>query len=461
MSTPSFSVAVIGTGYVGLTTGATLAYLGHHVHCVDIDEAKIAGLRSGKAPFYEPHIEALMALAAERLHFSCDLAAAIADAQVSFITVGTPSKADGSADLQYVAAVAKGIGQALREDQAHIIINKSTIPVGTGNYVESLVREGYRSAHDNRTAQGNFSIASNPEFLREGSAVYDSLYPDRVVLGSNQAEALNVLRELYKPLLEQTFPAPSMLPRPDAVEAVPLVTTDLISAETIKYAANAFLATKISFINEVAGLCEHVGADVSEVARGIGLDGRIGHRFLQAGIGWGGSCFGKDTQALINSGKEYSYSMPLLEASICINQRQRLAIIDKLQRELKLLKGRNISILGLAFKPQTDDLRDAPALDIIHALQQRGAHLRVHDPVAMPNCQRLYPTLDVRYAQEVQELAFEADAVILVTDWPEYRQLDWAHFAAQTRTPLLIDGRNFLDGDALQALGWHYVGVGR
>ncbi|UCH26330.1 MAG: UDP-glucose/GDP-mannose dehydrogenase family protein [Trueperaceae bacterium] len=463
MYTKSFHVTVVGTGYVGLTTGATLAFLGHEVTCVDIDEEKIALLKSGKAPIYEPHIEALMHESAGRLRFSTDLKNSIRDSQVSFITVGTPPKADGSADLSAVASVAKGIGQALCKDQRHVIINKSTVPVGAGNYVESLVLQGYRKTHNNGHGpeMGSFSVASNPEFLREGSAVTDSLYPDRIVLGSHEPWALEILHELYRPLLEQTFAPPAFAPRPAAVESVPLVTTDVVSAETLKYAANAFLATKISFINEVAGLCEAVGADVSEVARGIGLDDRIGHRFLQAGISWGGSCFGKDTQALISTGHEFNYAMPILEASVFVNERQRLSVIEKLQHELKILKGRTIGLMGLAFKPHTDDLRDSPALDIITELVKRGAHVRVHDPVAIPACRRSFPNLPVQYACDMNELAFEADALVLVTDWPEYRSVDWEALGEVMKRRIVIDGRNHLDTELLAEHRFTYRGTGR
>lgn len=453
-------ITVVGTGYVGLTTGATLAFLGHDVTCVDIDSEKLARLEKGEMPFYEPYLNQLIQLAAERLNFSLDLTTTVKNSQVSFITVGTPPKADGSADLSAVAAVAKGIGKSLDMGQAHIVVNKSTVPIGAGNYVESLVREGYRQAHNKPQLEESFAVASNPEFLREGSAIYDSLYPDRIVLGTNNNSALHTLQELYKPLLEQTFTAPSILPRPSRIESVALVTTDITSAETIKYAANAFLATKISFINEVAGLAEYVGADITEVARGIGLDNRIGSQFLQAGIGWGGSCFGKDTSAMISSARDYQYTMPLLEATLCINARQRLTVISKLQEELKLLKGRKIGLLGLSFKPDTDDLRDSPALDVIQELHQRGAHIVVHDPVAMPHCQASYPDLPVQYADSIDDLAFEADALVLVTAWKDYRSIDWQHVADRMKAKIVIDGRNYLDANLMQEFGFRYKGIG-
>ncbi|WP_245575099.1 UDP-glucose dehydrogenase family protein [Meiothermus rufus] len=454
----AMKVAVIGTGYVGITTGVTLAYVGHQVTCVDVDPQKLALLRAGKAPIYEPNLEELMHLARERLRFTDTYAEAVPEANVIYIAVGTPPTADGSPDLRYVQAAAEGIGQHLSE-KFTVIVNKSTVPIGSGNWVESLVQAAYEARHGKR-AKGTFAVASNPEFLREGSAIYDSLYPDRIVVGAERTEALEVLYNLYRPILEQSFIEPAFQPRPNTMKAVPLISADLASAELIKYAANAFLSVKISFINEIANLAERVGADITQIARGIGLDSRIGPRFLQAGIGWGGSCFGKDTAALIATAKEYGLSMPIVEAAREVNYRQRERIIEKLQRELKILKGRTIGLLGLTFKPNTDDLRDSPALDLAERLLRHGVRVRVHDPVALEKAKQQNPDLAVEYYQSVLELAEEADALVLVTDWAIYRELDWESLAQLMKNPLVVDGRNFLDKKRLIKAGFQHVGVG-
>ena len=304
-------VAIIGTGYVGITTGVCLGWLGHDVTCVDTDAGKIETLRAGVAPIYEPGLSEILTQVAGRLRFTTDYGEAIPGAQVVFIAVGTPSKADGSPDLQYLSAAAQSIGAHLGAEFT-VVVNKSTVPIGSGNWVEAIIREADETARGSGRRGERFAVASNPEFLREGTALHDSLYPDRVVLGADHARALEMLYTLYRPLLEQTFAAPSFLPRPDSLGAVPLVATDLASAELIKYAANAFLALKISYINEISQLAEKVGADVALVANGIGLDARIGRRFLQAGIGWGGSCFGKDTSALISTAADYGLAMPIV-----------------------------------------------------------------------------------------------------------------------------------------------------
>ncbi len=454
----AMKVAVIGTGYVGITTGVTLAYVGHQVTCVDVDPQKLALLRAGKAPIYEPGLEELMHLARERLHFTDSYAEAVPEADVIYIAVGTPPAADGTPDLRYVQAAAEGIGQHL-SDKFTVIVNKSTVPIGSGNWVESLVQAAYEARHGRRT-KGNFAVASNPEFLREGSAIYDSLYPDRIVVGTERTEALEVLYTLYRPILEQSFIEPAFQPRPNAMKAVPLISADLASAELIKYAANAFLSVKISFINEIANLAERVGADITQIARGIGLDSRIGPRFLQAGIGWGGSCFGKDTAALIATAKEYGLSMPIVEAAREVNYRQRERIIEKLQRELKILKGRTIGLLGLTFKPNTDDLRDSPALDLAERLLRHGVRVRVHDPIALEKARQQNSDLAVEYCESVMELAEDADAVVLVTDWAVYRELDWEGLARLMKKPLVVDGRNFLDKKRLIRAGFQHVGVG-
>jgi UDPglucose 6-dehydrogenase len=451
------NVTIIGTGYVGLTTGACLAYLGHKVTCVDADPKKITSLESGKMPFHEPHLAELVANAQDNLIFTTDYAKAIPQAQVIFIAVGTPPGANGSPDLRYLESAARGIGERLG-DHFTVIVNKSTVPIGSGNWVDSLVRDGFQKRSGSK-GSGSFAVASNPEFLREGSALSDSLYPDRVVVGADEPQTAEVLYTLYRPLLEQTFAAPSYLPRPEMIEAAPLISTDLASAELIKYAANAFLSLKISYINEIGLLAEKVGADIALVAKGIGLDARIGTRFLQAGIGWGGSCFGKDTAALVATAGEYGLDMPIVKAAREVNKRQRERVVDKLLGELKILKGRTIGLLGLAFKPNTDDLRDAPAIDIAKRLIERGARVKTHDPVAMERFRKENPSLDVTCCTTAEEVAEGADAVVLVTEWPEYRELDWEKLAKSMRSPILLDGRHVLDRARMTHAGFRYSGL--
>ncbi len=452
-------VAIVGTGYVGITTGVALAYVGHDVVCLDCDESKIELLREGKFPIYEPYLDALAALAHRRLRFTTNAEEAESGADVLFIAVGTPSLPDGNPDLSYLRSAAMDVGKYLG-DGFTVVVNKSTVPIGCGNWVESLVRESFEARNGHRP-KGRFSVASNPEFLREGSALHDSLYPDRVVVGSDDPRALETLYSLYRPVVEQTFPAPIFLPRPESLGAVPLITTNLASAELIKYAANAFLSLKISFINEIAQLAEKVGADVTQIGKGIGLDARIGNRFLQAGIGWGGSCFGKDTSALIATAREYNLTMPIVQAAREVNYRQRERVLEKLLGELKILKGRTIGLLGLAFKPHTDDLRDAPALDIARRLVDRGAKVRVHDPVALDRARREVGDLPICFAESIEVLAMEADALVLVTDWPQYGDLPWRDLAGIMRTPLVLDGRNFLDRDPIERAGFRYLAMGR
>lgn len=453
------NVSIIGTGYVGLTTGVCLAYLGHDVTCLDSDEQKINTLRAGKTPIYEPHLTSLLALAKQNLTFTTDYASAVPGAEVIFIAVGTPPTADGTPNLQYLRAAAEGIGQYFDGDFM-VAVNKSTVPIGSGNWVGSLVRESYEK-HHGRKADHQFAVASNPEFLREGTALHDTLYADRIVIGSDEARSLQVLYNLYRPLLDQTFPAPSFLPRPESMGAVPLVSTDLASAELIKYAANAFLALKISYINEIGQLAERVGADIRQVAKGMGLDARIGTRFLQAGLGWGGSCFGKDTAALVATAAEYGLTMPIVEAARTINRRQREAVVEKLLAELKILKGRTIGLLGLAFKPDTDDLREAPAIDIAKNLIARGCKVRVHDPVALERFRDLNAeNANLVCCDAAEEAADGADAIVLVTEWQQYRELDWDAVGARMRSRIILDGRLVLDNNALTRLGFKYLAIG-
>lgn len=466
-------VCVIGTGYVGLVTGTCLAYLAHSVVCVDNNSQKIAMLEAGNSPIYEPGLEDLLALGITQgtLTFTMDLAEAVRSSDVVFIAVGTPPLPSGEPDLQYVEAVARSIGAAVDDDKVRVVVNKSTVPIGSGNWVEMLVEDGATVHRPVPAGTGaletpgpqvpKFLVASNPEFLREGSAIGDTLYPDRIVIGAQVPEAVSILRELYAPLLDQSFDAPAVAARPDGMRSVPLVSTDLASAEMIKYAANAFLATKISFINEVANLCEKVGADVTQVAKGIGLDTRIGNRFLNAGAGWGGSCFGKDVSALIAIGREYQYEMELLKATVSVNAHQRQRLIQKLQEALKILKGKTIGILGLAFKPNTDDLRDAPALDVARNLIKMGSRVKAYDPIAMPHCREQHADLDIHYAETIEELAVGCDALVLMTEWEEFKALDLTVVRGLVRTPVLLDARNVLSPAVCRDFGFQYMGVGR
>jgi len=450
-------VSVIGTGYVGLTTAVALAYIGHEVIAVDKDPAKIEALKSGKPPIYEPGLAELLQLVHGRIHFTGNVEEAVPESEVIIIAVGTPSRPDGNADTSYVEEAAREVAQAMRDGHTYTVVIKSTVPIGTNRRAAHVVGRVLQE----RGISPKVFFASNPEFLREGQALYDFFYPDRIVVGAEQEKAVDVLRRLYRPILEQTFDPPDFLPRPRGLPLPPLVTTDPISAEMIKYAANAFLALKISFINEIAGLCEKVGADVTEVARGIGLDPRIGPLFLQAGLGWGGSCFPKDTAALLAMAKEHGYEMPIVAAAREVNFRQRLRAVEKLQEALKGVRGRIIGILGLAFKPGTDDVRESPALDVIRILCERGAHVRAHDPMALENARRALNNLEVEFFSDPYLLAEGAEALVVATDWPEYRDLDLDRLASVMRTPVLLDGRNLFDPNEAHKVGFLYLGIGR
>lgn len=453
-----FNVGVVGAGYVGLVTGACLAHVGHRVTCVDKDEGRIEGLSESRMPIYEPGLEELVVRGLRRgsIAFETDLSGVVREADVLFIAVETPQQEDGSADLSSVAAVARSVGRYLAEasrSQPLVVVNKSTVPVGGGDYVSMLIQEGAGEAGETV----DFRVVSNPEFLREGSAVHDSLFPDRIVLGAESRDALDAMRALYAPVIEQSF-STEVDPRPKA--AVPFVTTDLASAEMIKYAANAFLATKISFINEVAGVCELVGADVSSVATGIGLDERIGPRFLSAGAGWGGSCFPKDVSALRSIAREYEYEPALLDATVAVNDRQRRQVVSKLQHGLHTLKGKRIALLGLAFKPNTDDLRDAPSLAVGKMLSDRGGRVVGYDPVAGKAASGRLPELHVVF--DLYEALTGAHAVVVMTEWEEIRELDLYRAASLMQPPkLLVDGRNALEPAAVRTSGLLYSGFGR
>jgi UDPglucose 6-dehydrogenase len=455
-NTQDMRVAIIGTGYVGLTTGVCLAFMGHSVWCLDSDEAKIKSLIEGKLPIYEPFLKEIFEESRDDLHFTSDYRDAIPDAEVVFIAVGTPPTPSGAPNLEYLSQAAKSIGQHIQRDFV-VVVNKSTVPIGSGNWVGSLLRETIVNPADK--AMLRFAVASNPEFLREGSALHDSFYPDRIVIGADEPRALEVLYSLYRPILDQTFTPPSFLPRPESVGAVPLLSTDLASAELIKYAANAFLALKISFINEMGLVAERVGANITEVGRGIGLDSRIGPRFLSAGIGWGGSCFGKDTAALIATAGEYGLHLPIVEAARKINSRQRDRVVEKLLHELKILKGRTVGLLGLAFKPNTDDLREAPAIEIAQKLIDRGVKVKAHDPIAMERFEREHGQMGVQLCLNAEKVAEECDALVLVTEWTEYRDLEWDTLKKTMRSPLILDGRHTLDAEKLTRLGMRYVSI--
>ena len=449
-------VAIIGTGYVGLTTGVCLAFIGHSVFCLDSDESKIQGLQAGQIPIYEPHLADLLDDAKANLTFTSDYAEAIPGAEVVFIAVGTPPTPSGAPNLEFLSQAARSVGQNVRGNFT-VVVNKSTVPIGSGNWVGSLLRDATQQRQDG--VKADFAVASNPEFLREGTALHDSLYPDRIVIGADEQRALEVLYSLYRPILDQTFPAPTFLPRPDSFAAVPLVSTDLASAELIKYAANAFLALKISFINEVGLLSERVGANISEAARGIGLDSRIGSRFLNAGLGGGGSCFGKDTAALIATAGEYGLHMPIVESARTVNSRQRDRVVEKLLHELKILKGRTIGLLGLAFKPNTDDLREAPAIEIAQKLIDRGVRVKAHDPIASERFKREHGSMGVLVCENACEVADGCDALVLVTEWNEYRDLDWEALAKRMRNPFILDGRHSLDSDKLTRAGMRFTTI--
>jgi UDPglucose 6-dehydrogenase len=450
------NVTIIGTGYVGLTTGVALAYVGHQVTCVDKNPRIVETLQAGKATIHEPGLEELLGRAKQHLRFQTDIPELRGEGVV-FIAVGTPTKENGDADLQYVDAAAKEVAERIQAGARLVVVNKSTVPIGSAKHVSGIIHRSLTAGN----VDAQVWVASNPEFLAEGRAMHDTLYPDRVVIGADDPTPVGMLRTLYGPFLEQTFPDPAETPRPERYTLPSLITTTPTSAELTKYAANSFLATKISFINEFSRLAEHVGADITEVARAIGLDSRIGGKFLQAGIGWGGSCFGKDTRAILAAAKSYDYQMPIVESAINVNQRQRLHVIDKLQKHLKVLRGTTIGLLGLAFKGNTDDLRDAPALTLIEHLSERGAVVKVHDPIATENAKRLYPDLPVEYCRDACALATGADALVVVTDWPEYTRLPLAEMKAVMRGDLILDARNLLEPATATEAGLTYVGVGR
>ena len=428
-------ICVIGTGYVGLVTGTCFADLGNQVTCMDVNESAIQKLKQGIMPIYEPGLEQLVLqnYKAGRLTFTTDIASALPGSDFAFIAVGTPSGDEGEADLQYVRMVAESIADLV--DDPIIVVNKSTVPVGTGDWVSDIIRK-------RRAGKPlDFSVVSNPEFLREGSAINDFMCPDRVVLGSLDKEAASKVGQLYMALRS------------------PILITDLRTAEMIKYASNAFLATRISFINEISNICEELGADVRQVALGMGYDKRIGMSFLDAGLGWGGSCFPKDVRALAHMAVLHGSQPQLLQAVMDINRNQRRKLVMKLRKSLGSLDDKIIGILGLSFKPNTDDIRDAPALEIIHLLQNEGAHIQAYDPQAMELTAAA--VTKVKLCENPYQVAENADALVLATEWNEFKQIDFEKIYKLMRQPIIMDGRNLWDPEALRALGFQYTGVGR
>src|SRR5437867_260312 len=430
-------IAVIGSGYVGLVTGTCFAEFGDDVTCVDVDAEKIARLARGEITVYEPGLNQLVKknLQAGRLRFTTDIGSATEQSLVVLLAVGTPPKADGSADLTYLEGAAREISEHL--DSYKVIATKSTVPVGTGRRLASLIREHLPKPL-------GFSVVSNPEFLREGAAISDFMRPDRVVIGGDDEQAIAIMRDLYRPLY---------------LIETPFVITSLEGAELIKYAANAFLATKISFVNEIANLCEKVGCDVHEVARAIGMDRRIGSKFLHPGPGFGGSCFPKDTRALAAIGREFSSPLRIVDAVVEVNEQQRLSMAPKIETLAGGLQGKRIAVLGLAFKPETDDMRDAPAMDIIRSLIDHGATIVAYDPFANEQAQKILP--EIEFADDEYVAAAGADVLVFMTEWNQFRALDMERIRSLMRVPRIADLRNIYEPDDMRNLGFEYVGVGR
>jgi UDPglucose 6-dehydrogenase len=429
------NICVVGTGYVGLVTGAVFADLGNDVVCVDNDGAKIESLRAGRMPIYEPGLEEMVTrnVADGRLAFTTDLRASVRQSDVIFIAVGTPAKDSGETDLSQVEAVAAEIGRAM--ERYKIVVNKSTVPVGTGELVREVIAR-------HQTAAIEFDVVSNPEFLREGSAIEDTLRPDRIVIGAPTQQVAMTLVELYAPLER------------------PMIITDLPSAEMIKYASNAFLAAKISFINSIANLCEAAGADVSQVAKGMGLDERIGKQFLQAGLGYGGSCFPKDVDSLVHTAARFGYDFRLLKAVVEINRERAQHLVETVRKALGPLDDKVVAVLGLAFKPNTDDMREAKSVEVIRLLHAAGARVRAYDPVAMDNARGGVPGA-VLFAHSAYEAAEGADAVVLLTEWNEFKFLNLDRLRHLLRRPLIFDGRNLYEPERMRRLGFEYYSIGR
>lgn len=436
-------IAIVGTGYVGLVSGACFAEMGLDITCVDTDTKKIEGLRAGRIPIYEPGLDALVRrnVEAGRLHFTTDLGSCIDQVEMVFSAVGTPPDEDGSTDLKYVLEVARTFGRHI--NRYTLLVTKSTVPVGTAQKVRAVIGEELAK----RGCEVPFDVASNPEFLKEGNAIKDFMSPDRVVVGIDSERARELMAKLYRPFLINNFRVLFM---------------DIPSAEMTKYAANAMLATRISFMNDIANLCDRVGADVEMVRKGIGADARIGTKFLYPGCGYGGSCFPKDVKALAHTGREHGYPMQVIEAVDRVNEAQKGVVFGKLQRALgDDLRGRRIAIWGLAFKPETDDMREATALVVIERLLEAGAEVSVYDPVAMEECRRRMAGRTIRYGETKYEIAQGADALVLLTEWKEFRMPDWTLLRHAMQGDVIIDGRNIFDKQEVLAAGFRYVGIGK
>ena len=436
-------IAIVGTGYVGLVSGTCFAEMGLDITCVDTDTKKIEALRAGRIPIYEPGLDDLVRrnVAAGRLHFTTDLCECLDSVEVVFSAVGTPPDEDGSADLKYVLEVARTFGRHIRKYT--VLVTKSTVPVGTARKVRAVIEEELAK----RGCDIPFDVASNPEFLKEGNAIKDFMSPDRVVVGVDSERARELMAKLYRPFLINNFRVLFM---------------DIPSAEMTKYAANAMLATRISFMNDIANLCDRVGADVEMVRKGIGSDARIGTKFLYPGCGYGGSCFPKDVKALAHTGREHGYPMQVIEAVERDNEQQKGIVFEKLQRALDgELRGRKIALWGLSFKPETDDMREAPALVVIDRLLEAGAEVAVYDPVAMDECRRRMAGRTIRYVRTKYDATQGADALVLMTEWKEFRMPDWTLLRGQMRGNAVIDGRNIFDKQEVLAAGFRYVGIGK
>jgi len=428
------NICVIGVGYVGLVTGAVFADLGNEVICIDVVEEKIKMLQEGKIPIYEPGLEEMVVRNTKdnRLFFSTSIAKGVKRAEIIFICVGTPPRANGETDLSYVEAAAKGIAEAM--DSYKIIVNKSTVPVGTGDFVRKIIEK-------NKKVDTDFDVVSNPEFLREGSAIQDTICPDRIVIGAPNKKVAMKLLELYATL------------------GRPMLITDVYSAEIIKYASNAFLATKISFINAIANICEKAGANVTDVTRGMGYDSRIGPDFLSAGLGFGGSCFPKDSESLVQTSAKLGYNFDLLQAVININKERGAHFVNLIKARINPLSDKILGVLGLAFKPNTDDMRDAKSIEIINSLLNEGARIKAYDPAAMENAKKILP--HITYCSSAYEAAENADALVIITDWREFRLLNMERIKELMRRPVIFDGRNIYDPEKKKRLGFEYYSIGR
>ena len=451
------NVTVIGVGYVCIVTGIVHAYLGNDVVCIDSDKQKIAKLNQGILPIYEPGLEELFYKIRDNITFTEDYALALKNSEIVFVAVGTPSKEDGSPSDKNIREVVNYLVQHLIKEDV-IIVNKSTVPIGSGNWMQSRIDEELKKKYGTKKL---FHIVSNPEFLREGSAIYDMLYPDRIILGADNEYAKKKLLSLYEPIVKRTFIPPSHIEEVQYESKPVIFETNIVTAELIKYSANAFLALKISFINEIACLSERIGADIIDVANGIGLDKRIGKSFLEAGIGWGGSCFGKDTDALMHIAKEYDINLNIVNECRKLNYDMRKLAVKKIQSELKIVAGKTIGIMGLTFKPGTDDLRDSPAIDIAQELLKLNAKVRAYDPVAMERAKIQFEGMEIEYVKSLEDLFEQADGVVLATSWSMFQKIDWNAIKEKMRFPLLFDGRNCLDQEKMKSIGFRIIGVGR